>query len=147
MTGERPLVGMRRLFVLGWLVACCASGPAWGQQTPAGGAAEKEISQEAIRTAVETGVRSLLSKQSEDGHWVFMEGAEENQKCRVGHTALVVLALQRSGTRIPEARTAMRKGMNYILAQPPEPRTYSAGLVEQALYWDRPPANEKVIAA
>ena len=99
--------------------------------------ARGEMSRAEIEGGIEQGVKFLISKQGDDGHWPYQEAAgAENPLYKVGHTALVVLALQHSGNKSPEAQLAIKKGLSYIVQQQPEPTAYSAGLVAQVLYMD-----------
>ena len=96
-----------------------------------------EVSREQIEEAIDRGVVYLVSQQGEDGHWVYHPNAATTMsEYDVGHTALAVLALQHSGSKRAEVQLAIKKGMSYILQQQPEPKTYSTGLIMQALYAD-----------
>ena len=102
-----------------------------------------EISREQVESAIDSGVRALVASQADDGHWPYTKQSGYS----VGHTALAVLALQHARSKRAEAHLAIKKGMSYILQNPPEPRTYTGGLVEQCLYWDSASKHRKLIGA
>ena len=93
-----------------------------------------------IRAAIAVEVERLIDLQNEDGSWKA-EGAGEDGY-PVGRTALATLALQQGWKYLPKetadlgakARESSRKGLAFIIQQWPEPKTYSAGLVEQMLF-------------
>jgi hypothetical protein len=92
--------------------------------------AEKSV--EEIRAAIEQGVEHLLALQQEDGSWKEPDVAHGGTGYNVGRTALATLALLHSHS--PKANTAIHKGLTFIVQQWPEPKTYTAGLVQQCLY-------------
>ena len=111
-----------------------------------------DVSRPEIEKAIDTGVDLLISLQAEDGSWAFEPKAGKSAKAeswRVGNTALSVLALQHARSKRNDAHMAIKKGLDYILQHPPEPQTYSAGLVMQCLYSDGPKKrlNSKYISA
>lgn len=85
-----------------------------------------------IRAAIEAGVQHLIAMQQEDGSWKRPEDQHGGAGYDVGRTALATLALLHS--RSPKANTAIHKGLTFIVQQWPEPKTYTAGCVQQCLY-------------
>ncbi len=107
-----------------------------------------QVSRAEIEEAIDRGVKYLIDSQDPDGHWAYKpRGGAESEGYKVGHTALAVLALQHSGTKRAEAQLAIKKGLSYILQQPPESKTYSSGLVLQALYADSATEHVKMVTA
>ena len=84
-----------------------------------------------IRAAIEAGVQHLIAMQQEDGSWKRPEDQHGGAGYDVGRTALATLALLHS--RSPKANTAIHKGLTFIVQQWPEPKTYTAGCVQQCL--------------
>jgi hypothetical protein len=110
--------------------------------------ANGEVSRAEIESAIDRGVQYLISSQDADGHWAYHpNNGPESDGYKIGHTALAILALQHSGTKIPEASIAIKKGISYILQQPPEDKTYSSGLVEQVLFQDSATEHTKHVTA
>ena len=83
---------------------------------------------EKMRQYIAGGVAALVAAQGADGSWSYGERGEYN----VGMTALCTLALRHSGRT--EAIVPAQKGLAYVAQHAPEPRTYTAGLVEALLY-------------
>lgn len=91
-----------------------------------------EKSVEEIRAAIEAGVQHLMAMQQEDGSWKEPDVAHGGSGYNVGRSALATLALLHSHS--PKGHTAIHKGLTYIVQQWPEPKTYTAGCVQQCLY-------------
>lgn len=107
------------------LVLVCAAMPG----------AAAEVNRAEVEEAIDQGVQFLVSKQEEDGHWAYPGGGgAESVGFKVGQTGLVVLALENSGSKRAEVQMAIKKGLSYILQQPPEPMTYTAGVTIPALF-------------
>ena len=104
-----------------------------------------QVSQAEIEDAIDRGVQVILGMQAEDGRWPYAPGGNEQVARQVGHTALAVLALQHARSKRTEAHLAIKKGLSFMLQHEPEPLTYTAGLVEQCLYWDSPRQHQKMI--
>jgi len=126
---EGQVAAMRRAgsVILGVCVALAlARGAAWG-----------EVSRAEIEAAIERMAKGIVSGQKAEGYWAYESGGVVDVEYRIGYTALMVLSLQHSGCKAPEVQQAIAKGLSFILQQEPEPKTYSAGLVQQVLYFDR----------
>ncbi len=91
---------------------------------------------EQVRDALEAGVEALINQQQEDGSWKLGDAAHGGDGYDCGRTALATLALQNAQRHVKSARVqgAIHKGLSFIVQQWPEPKTYTAGLVQQALY-------------
>ena len=113
----------------------------------AASATRGEVSRAQVEEGIAQGVEFLIGRQEADGHWGWKPGEVPDERFKVGQTALVVLALQHSGSKRPEVQLAIKKGLSYILQQPAETMTYSAGVVEQVLYFDSPTAYPGPVSA
>jgi len=135
---EGQVAAMRRAgsVILGVCVALAlARGAAWG-----------EVSRAEIEAAIERMAKGIVSGQKAEGYWAYESGGVVDVEYRIGYTALMVLSLQHSGCKAPEVQQAIAKGLSFILQQEPEPKTYSAGLVQQVLYFDRAREHKKWVA-
>jgi len=94
--------------------------------------ARGEKSVEEIRAAIEQGVQHLMAQQQEDGSWKEPDVAHGGTGYNVGRTALATLALLHAHS--PKANTALHNGLTFIVQQWPEPKTYTAGCVQQCLF-------------
>ncbi len=89
-----------------------------------------------IRASLEAGVEVLINQQQEDGSWKVQDAAHGGDGYDVGRTALPVLALLNAQRHVKSARVqeSIHKGISFIVQQWPEAKTYTGGLVQQALY-------------
>ena len=116
------------------------------------GAARPASAQEAplnqIQSAISAGVQRILASQRDDGR--FVVGEDYMKDYPLGSTGLALLALEYARPHLKGAlsgRTldAIRKGFALITQNPPEQRTYSAGLVISALYKENPDRYKNLI--
>ena len=116
-----------------------------------------------IRKVIESQVEAVLACRQPDGSFVLGSpkgpGPEDTLtltrvygQYRLGQTALAVLALQYAqphltGDLQTRAEAACREAIAFIVQSPPEPRTYSAGLILTVLCQGNPERYRKVIDA
>ncbi len=102
---------------------------------------------EEIRAAIEAGVGHLIDLQQEDGSWKEPDVTHGGTGYDVGRTALATLALLNARPYVSTDRIepAIHKGLTFIVQQWPEAKTYTDGLVEQALVQADPTRYRKMI--
>ncbi len=103
---------------------------------------------EEIRAAIEAGVDKLIEMQQEDGSWKEPDVAHGGGGYDVGRSALATLALLHAQRHVKSDKVvpAIHKGLTFLVQQWPEPKTYTAGLVQQALYKADPRRYSKWIS-
>ena len=101
------------------------------------------VSADEVKGAIDKAVGHLVSLQQEDGSWKRPDGAPGGAGYDVGRTALVTLALARSGS--PTAARAVHGGLAFVTRHAPEPKTYTAGLVVTLLSEEDPGRYRKLI--
>jgi hypothetical protein len=101
--------------------------------------------QDQIREALNAGVEHLIDQQQPDGSWKLPDVAHGGDGYDVGRTALATLALLHAQRHVKSGRVqeAIHNGISFIVQQWPEPKTYTAGLVQQALYKADPRRYQK----
>jgi len=124
--------------VLGLLLALTVE--AWSEEVPLAD----------IREALARGVQTIIETQRDDG--VLALSGDSTDQYPIGNTALGIMALEYARPHLDgelriRANQVIQKGIAYILQQPPEQKTYSAGLTICALFKENPDRYKNVIAA
>ncbi len=133
-------------FAVAILLAFATAAPARGADVPL----------ERIRDSINRMVERILPCQQENG--AFILGTPQGPDAGLysqfpqGQTALAVMALQYArphldGDLQTRGLEAIRKGIAHIAQRPPEPRTYSAGVIITILYQENPERYRKLIDA
>ncbi len=109
----------------------------------------EEVPVEDIRKAIADAVDKIIKTQRDDGGF-SLSNAKRLKEYPVGNTALAVMALEYArphvaGERRTHTFAAIRKGVSYIAQQPPETKTYSAGLTICALFMENPQRYRRII--
>ncbi|HUW57445.1 MAG TPA: DUF4159 domain-containing protein [Planctomycetota bacterium] len=108
----------------------------------------QQVPLEEIQSKIAEGVELILATQRDDGAFALSEN--HMRQYPVGNTGLAVMALgyarpHLTGELRVRAFEAIRKGIAFIAQNPPEQRTYSAGLIICGLYKENPERYEKLI--
>ena len=121
------------------VLVCCVVLWVLHMVAPSASGASAEETEKAVNVAVDR----LLAAQQGDGSWKEPDELHGGTGYDVGRTALVALALSRSGS--PKVSRSVRGGLHFITHHAPEAKTYTAGLAVMLLVEEDPERYRKLI--